>query len=269
MARSLWKGSISFGLVNIPIQLQVATREKSIHFHMLSKDGTCRLRQKLYCPETHKEFNFGDTARGIEIAKDEYVLVDEKEVEKIKPMKGRAVEIQQFIKLGEIDPLYFDKAYYVTPDEGAGKSYKLLVAAMEETQSIAIARFVMREKEHVAALRVMGKGLVMHILHYADEVVSLDDLIPASVSDAKVPPKEVQMARQLIESMQRDLDLGEYRDEYREKLESYIKSKAKGKQTVQVSDETEEDIPPTINLMEALKKSLAGKPAGHGKRKSA
>jgi DNA end-binding protein Ku len=259
MARSIWKGTISFGLVNIPIQLQTATREKSVHFHLLSKDGTCRLRQKLYCPETKKEFDFSDTARGIEVGKDEYVLVDEKEIDKIKPVKGRAIEIQQFIKLDEIDPIYFDRTYFVAPEEGSGKSYKLLHQAMEESGTIAIARFVMREKEYVAALRVMEEGIVIHILHYADEVLKMGDALPGSLAGIKLPAKEVQMAKQLVDSMTRKLDLEEFRDEYRERMEKLIEDKAKGKKTVQVSDEGDEDIPPTINLMEALKKSLAGK----------
>src|SRR5688572_25698685 len=117
MARPIWKGSINFGLVNIPIQLETAVREKTVSFHLLSKDGTCRLRRKLYCPDTGKEVEYADTARGIEVAKDEYVLVDEKEIEHIKPEKGRTIEIEQFVKLEEIDPIYFDRVYFVTPTE--------------------------------------------------------------------------------------------------------------------------------------------------------
>src|ERR1700750_745497 len=119
MARPIWKGSIQFGLVNIPVQLETAVREKTVHFHMLSKDGSCRLRRKLVCPDTGDEVEFNDTARGIEVAKDEYVLVDEKELDKLKPEKGRAIEIEQFVKLEEIDPVYFDRVYYVTPTEGS------------------------------------------------------------------------------------------------------------------------------------------------------
>src|ERR1700743_3382198 len=123
MGRPIWKGNITFGLVNIPVQLETATREKSVQFHRLSKDGSCRLRRKLYCPETGKEFDFGDTARGIELAKGEYVLIDEKEIKKRRPERGRTIEIVQFVKTDEIDPIYFDRVYYVVPAEGSTKAY--------------------------------------------------------------------------------------------------------------------------------------------------
>jgi DNA end-binding protein Ku len=126
MARPIWKGTIAFGLVSIPIQLETAVREKNVSFHMLSKDGTCRLRRKLYCPDTGEEFDFNETTRGIEVGKDQYVIVDEKEVDQIKPEKGKAIEIEQFVKLEDLDPIYFDRVYYVTPVEGSGKAYKLL-----------------------------------------------------------------------------------------------------------------------------------------------
>src|ERR1700722_16346283 len=118
MARPIWKGAITFGLVNIPIQLEMAVHDKTVNFHMMSDDGTCRLRRKLYCPETGKEFDFSQTARGIEIAKGEYVLVDEAEIKRLKPERGKAIEIVQFIKQEEIDPRYFDRVYYIVPTEG-------------------------------------------------------------------------------------------------------------------------------------------------------
>jgi len=276
MARPIWKGSITFGLVSIPIQLETAVREKTVNFNLLSKDGACRLRRKLYCPDTGKEFDYADTARGIEVAKDEYVLVDEKEIEKLKPEKGRAIEIEQFVKLEEIDPIYFDKAYYVTPADGSSKAYKLLVEAMTESGRIGLARFVMRERQNLCALRVVGEGVVLHTMHYADEVLSLEEALPGTVSKAKAPAKELQIARQLIEAMTKPLDLAEFKDDYREKLEALIQAKVKGKKTVDVFDDEEDSpIPRNINLMDALKKSLAAnKPSRtaatrHPRRKSA
>src|SRR5688500_8336577 len=127
MARSLWKGSITFGLVNIPIQLNTAVREKGISFNLLSKDGRCRLRRKLYCPETGKEYDFGDTARGLEVAPDQYVLIDEKEIEELKPEKGRTIEIEQFVDVAAGEPVYFDRGDYVEPGEGAGDTDRRLV----------------------------------------------------------------------------------------------------------------------------------------------
>jgi DNA end-binding protein Ku len=256
MSRPVWKGSISFGLVNIPVQLETAVHEKAIHFHMLSKDGACRLRRKLYCPETGKEFDFGDTARGIELGKGHYALLDESEIKKIKPEQGKAIEILQFIELKEIDPVFFDRAYFLTPAAGSVKSYKLLYDAMKESERIALAHFVMRERQYLAAIRVLGDGLVLHTMHYADEVEAIDEQLPSSVAKSKSSSKEVQIARQLIESMTKELDLSEFKDEYREELQRLIDQKKHGK-PMRVADEPEKAAEPrTTNLMDALRRSL-------------
>ena len=263
MSRPIWQGSINFGLVNISIQLQTAVQEKSVSFHRLSKDGSCRLRQKLYCPDTGKEFDFNNTARGIEVGKDEYVLVDEKELDKIRPEQGRSIEIEQFVKLEEIDPIYFDRAYFVTPGNGSDKAYKLLLEAMSESGKIGLARFVMRGRQYLAAVRVLGEGLVLHTMHYSDEVLSLDDALPSTLARAKAPAKEVRVARQLIDALTHPLELSKFKDDYREQVLELIEQKKRGKKTVATADDhDDEPIPPTINLMEALKKSLA---AGSGK----
>jgi DNA end-binding protein Ku len=276
MARPVWKGSINFGLVNIPIQLETAVREKSVSFHLLSKDGSCRLRRKLVCPDTGEEVDFGDTARGIEVGKDEYVLIDEKELEHIKPEKGRSIAIEQFVELNDIDPIYFDHVYFVTPTGGSERPYKLLFQAIQKSKKIGLARFVMRGRQNLAALRVMGEGIVLHTMHYADEVLSLDDALPSSLAKAKLPDKEVAVAQQLIEAMTAPLDLASYKDDYREEVEKLIERKRSGHKTVTAADDHEEELPPpTINLMEALKRSLNSKPArgngrlAHPRRKSA
>ena len=258
MARSLWKGSITFGLVNIPIQLSTAVREKGISFHMLSKDGRCRLRRKLYCPDTGKEYDFNDTTRGLEVAPDQYVIVDEKEIEQLKPEKGRTIEIEQFVDLVDVDPIYYDRVYYVAPVEGAAKPYRLLVEAMKESGKAAVAHFTFHERQHLVILRVIGEyGIALHTLHYADEVVSLDDVLPETIGKAKVTRPELDVAQKLIDALSRPLDVSEWRDEYREKLQALIDAKSEGK-TVRVADTHDDEPPPrTINLMEALKKSLA------------
>ncbi len=276
MARPIWKGSISFGLVSIPIQLETAVREKNINFHLLSKDGSCRLRRKLYCPDTGEEFDYDDTARGIEVTKDRYVLVDEKEIAAIKPEKGRSIEIEQFVELGEIDPIYFDNVYFITPADNSGKSYKLLYEAMKETGRIGLSRFVMRDRQNFAAVRVMGEGLVLHTMHYQDEVLSLEDALPGTLSRIKPAAKEIQVARQLIDAMTHPLDLSTFKDEYRTQMESLIERKKNGKKTIEVADDhDDEPLPKTIDLMDALKRSLrVSKPPGarvarHPRRKSA
>lgn len=257
MGRAIWKGSINFGLVSIAVQLETAVREKQVRFHMVTKDGTCRLRQKLYCPETNKEYDFGETARGIEVAPGQYALVEKEEIAKIKPQRGHAIEIEQFVTPDEIDPIYFDAVYFVTPTSDSAKAYKLFHDAIRERKRIGLARFVMHDRQHLAALRAMGKGLVLHTMHYADEVLSIDDALPASMSHAAVSATESKIARQLIDQMTEPADLKKYKDDYREQVEALIEQKKRGKKTVSISDDDDEaPIPHTINLMEALKRSL-------------
>jgi DNA end-binding protein Ku len=265
MARPIWKGSLTFGLVNIPVQLQMAVRDKMVSFHLMSKDGTCRLRRKLYCPETGKEFDFGQTARGIEIGKGEYAIMDESEIKKLKPAQGRAIEIAQFVKLSEIDPIYFDRPYFVVPTESSIKSYKLLYDAMSKSGRIALAHFVMRERQYLSAIRAYGNGLVLHTMHYADEVLSVDDALPAAAEKAKSAAKELEVAGQLIDAMTQPLDLSHFKDDYRDELEKLIDEKKHGRKTMEAADER--DRPPldrTTNLMEALRRSLTTSRPPHG-----
>jgi DNA end-binding protein Ku len=274
MARPIWQGSINFGLVNIPVQLQTAIREKNVNFHILSKDGSCRLRRKLYCPETGEEFDFGDTARGIEVAKGEYVLVDDKEIEKMRPEKSKSISIEQFVKIEEIDPIYLDRPYFVTPTSGSEKAYKLLLEAMKETDRIGVAHFVMRGRQYIATVRAVGEGLILHTMHYPDEVLSLDDALPSTLPRAKTPAKEVQIATQLVNAMTHPLDLSGFKDDYRDQVNALVEQKRRGKKIVATADDhDEEPIPPTINLMDALRRSLAsnknGRDGRHAHRKSA
>ena len=139
MGRPLWRGAINFGLVNIPVELVTAVRPRDVHFHMLTKDGSCRLRRKLYCPETGKEYDFNQTARGIEIAPDEYALIEQREIDRLKPDKGRTIEIEQFVDLSAIDPIFFEKCYYLRPAEESYKAYRLLVEALHSAGKCAIA----------------------------------------------------------------------------------------------------------------------------------
>lgn len=265
MSRPIWKGSIAFGLVNVPIQLETAVREKNVSFHLLSKDGSCRLRRKLYCPETGEEFDYGDTARGIEVSKDRYALVEDKELEALQPEKGRTIEIEQFVNMDELDPVYFDRPYFITPAEGGAKAYQLLHEAMKESKGLGLARFVMRDKEHLAAVRAVGHGLMLHTLFYKDEVLDLEEALPSTLGKTRPGAKELAVAKQLIDAMTAPLDLSKFKDDYREKVEELIERKRSGKKLVEVADDhADEPLPRTINLMEALKKSLAGKGSRNG-----
>ncbi|HTW93323.1 MAG TPA: Ku protein, partial [Tepidisphaeraceae bacterium] len=173
MPRPIWTGSISFGLVSIPVEMTNVVHEHTIHFHMLTKDGACRLRRKLVCPETGKEYDFGQTARGIEIAPDQYVIIDQREIDRLKPEKGRALEIIQFVDADAIDPIYYDRVYYLKPAKEATKAYKLLLSAMSASGKSALGKFVMRERQYMVILRAAVDGMVLHTLHYADEVEAM------------------------------------------------------------------------------------------------
>ncbi len=263
MPRSIWTGRIAFGLVNVPVKLVTAVREKKVSFHMLTPDGSCRLRRKLYCPDTGKEYDFSNTARGYEIAPDHYVLIDKEELDAVKPEAGRTIEIEQFIDLGEIDPLYFDPPYLLLPDQSGESAYSLLIRAMIEAgeqQRVGIARFVMRQKQHLAAIRVVDlgdtKALALHTIHYHDEVVALADP-PDELLEGEddVAAKQVKVARQLIDAMSEPFDPTAFKDDYREKVEELIEAKKEGEGVHEISTDAEEP-PETYNLMEALKKSV-------------
>jgi DNA end-binding protein Ku len=252
--RSIWSGSISFGLVNIPVKLVTAVRDKSIHFNLLSPDGKSRLRRKLYSPETGKDFEYDQTVRGYEIAPDQYVIIKDEELEKLRPEKSRRLDIQEFVELSKVDPIYYDSTYYVAPDEGGAKAYALLVNAMKKTKRIALARFVMRDRQYLAAIRPSEGALILHTMRYADEIVPVSDLgeLPGS---ADLPKKELEVAQSLIEALEGDFDPSQFHDEVRQRLEKLIEAKAAGEEIVMAASE-EREGPPVLDLMDALKKSL-------------
>ncbi|MBL9149563.1 MAG: Ku protein [Phycisphaerae bacterium] len=254
MARSIWSGSISFGLVNIPVRLVTAVRDSSIRFHLLTPDGTCRLRQKLYCPETGKEYDFKKAARGYEVAPDQYVLVDENEIARLKPEAGHSIQIVAFVELAQIDPSYFDRTYYLVPEKNGAKAYALLAAAMAEKRRVAVAQLVMRDQQHLAAIRSNGRALVLHTMYYDDEVVDLGSLegLPATSSSAKA---ELKMADQLIQALSSTFRPAQFKDDFRDRLRGAIEAKADGAEIVSAPSDDRE-IPPTFNIMAALKKSL-------------
>lgn len=259
MPRSLWTGTVSFGLVNIPVRLVTAVRDKRIHFNLLNEDGTCRLRRKLYCPETGEEYDFNQTARGYEIAPDQYVIIRDEELEQLQPEAGRTIDINEFVELASIDPVYFDRTYYLLPDEGGAKPYQLLIEALQQTRRVGIARFVMRQRQHLAALRVMDEQvLVLHTMHYHDEVTAAEDLGGDLSAEVDVSDREREVAKQLIDALGEAFDPTKYEDEYRHKVEQLIEAKSEGEGVSEVLGEAQSPPPPTYNLMEALKASVEG-----------
>ncbi len=258
MGRPIWTGSIRFGLVSIPVEMHMAVHERSVHFHMVSKDGACRLRRKLVCPDTGKEYDFNQTAKGIEIGPDEYALVDQREIDRLKPEKGRSLDIEQFVSLSAIDPVFFDRVYYLLPGKDAKKPYKLLLQAMSDSGKCALGRFVMRDRQYTAMIRATPGGMILHTLHYSDEVDAMEEDRTEAMEKIKVSAGEIKMAGELIKSMTRPLHLEEFKDEFREQLQALVDARTHGKTLERHEEKDDRPIGRTINLMDALKKSLAG-----------
>ena len=259
MARAIWSGSISFGLLNVPVKLYSAVSKQTISFRELREGDGSRVRHKRVAEADGKEIPYEKIVKGYEFAPDQYVTLTREELAELDPKKTRAIEIQDFVDLDDIDPIYFEQPYYLGPDKGAAKAYALLVQAMKESRKVAVARFVLRNKEHLAAIRPMDDVLTLATMRFHDEVVSANDL-DGEVFEEEKPKKpdqrELEMAKQLIESLTSDFKPERYRDEYREELLDLLERKAAGKEVV--SAPTEEPKPTKApDLMAALEESLA------------
>jgi DNA end-binding protein Ku len=257
MARAIWSGSISFGLLNVPVKLYSAVARRGISLREIRESDGARIRHRRVAEGTDEEVPYEKIVKAYEITKDRYVPLSKEELASLDPKKTRAIEVQDFVDIAEIDPIYFDSPYYLGPAEGAEKAYSLLARAMEASGKVAIARFVFRNKEHLAAIRPGDGVLTLTTMRFAEEVVppsELDDVLPAE--KPKVGKREVEMAEQLIDSLTRRFDPGAYRDEYREELLSMIERKAAGEEVMTApADESEPTKAP--DLMAALEQSIA------------
>jgi DNA end-binding protein Ku len=261
----MWSGSISFGLVNIPVKLHPAVREKRLAFHLLHDQDHARLQNKLVCSADGKEVHREHVVKGFEIAPDQYVIVRQSELDAVAPKETRTIDITDFVDLEEIDPLYYDRAYYLSPGERAAKAYRLLVEAMEKTRKAGIAKFVMRNKEYLAALRPVNGVICLSTMHFGDEVLPTREIagIPHEIEP---PERELKMATHLIDSLTTKFDPKKYHDDYREKVMDMIERKAEGEKIV-TQPPAEERKGRVVNLMAALEESLAEakKQRRHGK----
>jgi DNA end-binding protein Ku len=257
MPRAIWSGTISFGLLNVPVKMYSAVSRKTIRFNELRSSDGSRVRHKRVAEADEKEVDYEEIVKGYELSKDRYVVLTRDELAELDPKKTRAIEIQDFVDIEQIDPIYFDSPYYLGPAEGAEKAYSLLVKAMENSGKAAIARFVLRNKEHLAAIRPMDGALTLTTMRFHDEVITpqeLDDVLPQETP--RVEKREREMAEKLIDSLAADFKPEQYRDEYREELLSLIEQKAEGKEIVAgTSEEPEPTKAP--DLMAALEESLA------------
>ena len=257
MPRSIWSGAISFGLVNVPVKLFSAVSKKTVRFNQLNKETGNRIQQKRVDPETGDEVTYEQIVKGYELTKDRYVVITPEELDALDPEKTRTIDIEDFVDLDEIDPVYYDHPYYLVPDKGATKAYGLLLGAMKEAGKVAIARVVIRSKEQLVAIRP-GEGdvLMMETMLFHDEVVPSDDLddLP-SAKELKASDRELKMAQQLIDSLSSEFDPSRYRDEYRDKVLDLIERKASGEE---IAVQPEAPQPARVpDLMAALEASLA------------
>jgi DNA end-binding protein Ku len=274
MPRAIWSGSISFGLVNVPVKLYSAVSRKSVRFHQLHDETGVRIQQKRVDPSTGEEVSYENIVKGYELTPDSYVVVSPEELESLDPEKTRSVDISDFVMLEDIDPIFFDHPYYLAPAQGGSKAYELLRRAMEESGKVAIGRVVIRSKESLVAIRAAGPVLTMETMLFPDEVVDPDSLDEIPVEEVKTTKRELEMAQQLIDSLSGDWEPERYRDEYRERVLDLIERKAQGEEiAVQPAAEEPAKVPDLMAALEASIKAVKdrGDEGGNGaaKRKPA
>ena len=254
MARPVWSGTISFGLVAIPVKLYHAVRRQSVSFNQLDERNMARIRYRKVNAETGDEVGEDHIVRGYEIAKGRYVVVDPDELEPFMPVATKMIDLQEFVDLSEIDPVYYETAFYLAPD-GPPKPYVLLARALESSARVAIGRFVMRNKQYTAAIRAEDGRLVMSQLAYADEVVDPTDIDELhGLDDIEVDDREVTMAESLVDSLVATFEPGKYHDEYREQVMALIRAKAEGEELT--TPEVAAEKPKVVDIMAALEASV-------------
>ncbi len=250
MATSIWKGHLTFGLVSFPVRLFTAARSESISFNQLHKEDGSRIKQVIYCQSEDKPIPRSEIVKGYEYEKGKYVIIDDEEIKKVAPKTAKVMEIQEFVKADDVDPVFLESSYYLAPDEGGEKPYALLFEALKQTKYFGIAKIAMHNREHVVVLRPGDRGMVLHTMYYADEVRRSDEFR----TDAhELKEKELNLAKMLVESLVGEFEPEKYHDAYRANLRTMIDAKIAGNKVVETP---ETHIAPVIDIMEALKKSL-------------
>ena len=262
MAASVWKGSISFGLLSIPIRLFPAARPERLQLHQLHEECHTRLRQPLYCPKHERIVDRSEVVKGYEYEKGRYIIIETQELKKIAPPSSRMMEIQAFVKESQIDPIFFESSYFALPEQDNPKPYVLLVKALEESDRVGIAKVSMHQREYTVFIRARSRGLTIHTMYFVNEIRKVEGYGKSS-EDVKLRPQEIKLAEQLVESLAEDFKPQQYHDTYQERLQALINAKRHGKTIV------EEEAPkraPVIDMMEALKRSLHHAEAPGSKR---
>ena len=265
MPRAIWSGSISFGLVNVPVKLSTAVSPKDVRFNQLHETDGARIQQKRVCAADGEEVPYEEIVKGYELSPGQYVVIEPEELAALDPVATHTIDIEEFVDLDQIDPIYFERAYYLVPDKRAEKPYALLAEAMTRSKKVGLARFVMRTKQYLAALRAKDGVLVLSTMLYDDEVTPIDKLegVPEGV---ELSDREVAMAEQLIESLTSEFEPTKFRDEYRQRVLDLIEAKASG-QVIAPAPVTE-PATPVVDLVAALEASLAAAKAKSSDREA-
>jgi DNA end-binding protein Ku len=253
--------------VNVPVKLYSAVSKKTVRFNQLHEKDNARIQLKRFCADEDQEVPYEEIVKGYEISPGRYVVITPEELENLDPKKTRSIDIEDFVDLDEIDPLFYEHPYYLAPDTGAAKPYKLLLEALKDTNKVAIARVVIRTKEYLTAIRPAGDVLTMETMLFADELIDPGDLDELPDEDVRATEREVDMARQLIESLATEFDPSKYRDEYRERVLELIERKASGEEVAIPAEPEEPAAVP--DLMAALEASLAAAKGGKQKLEAA
>lgn len=268
MARAIWTGSVSFGLVNVPVGLYSATQDHDVHFHQFEKGTKSRVRNQRVNEKTGDEVDYSDVVKGAELDDGGYVMITQEELESVEPTNSRTIDISDFVEASEIDPIHYQKSYYLAPsDDSAKKAYTLLVKAMDKAERIGVATFVMRGRQYLAAIRPSGNVLVLETMFFADEVRDPAKELDQLPTRAKVTDKDLGMAVKLIKAMTSGWDPKNYKDTYTERVQKLIAAKKKDREVV-LPDYDEADGAEVVDLLEALQasiKSAKGHKAGNTK----
>jgi DNA end-binding protein Ku len=269
MAASVWSGYLTFGLISMPVKLFSGARSSGISFNMLHREDMSRLKQQYVCLADGKVVERSDIVKGYEFRKDEYVVIEPEEIKKIEPKTAKTMEILEFVKTSEVDPVFFESSYYMVPDEAGRRPYALLTKAMEESEYVAIAQLTMHNREYTVFLRPHEGGMMLHTMYYAEEVRKLEGF---GAPDVELKDAEVKVAHQLIEALATEWDPEKYHDSFQDNLKNLIQTKLEGGKIAEV--EKPKKLAPVIDLMSALKQSLAEmegkkKPAAPASREAA
>jgi DNA end-binding protein Ku len=252
MAASVWAGYLTFGLISIPVRLFSGARSSGISFNQLHRDDLTRVKQQLICPLDNKVLERSDIVKGYEYRKNEYVVVEPEEIKQIEPKTAKNMEILEFVKTSEVDPVYFDSSYYMMPEEAGRRPYALLTKALEESEYVGIAKLTMHNREYTVFLRPHEGGLMLHTMYYEEEVRKVEGF---GAPDVELKDAEVKVAHQLIEALAAEWEPEKFKDDFQENLKNLIQTKLEGGKIAEV--EKPKKIAPVVDLMAALKQSLA------------